>query len=202
MKLKNLILISISLQITSSLACMNLTPISEAKKFIDAAPLGVAAQYECKDLPNEECICFDGIDWNTAVIKNGKRQELDYSKPKYGNEKKVETCLGESACRLILEKKDCSKDGQLAFISAENDRVYCIEFKGYDTKDVTYSYLETDNDKASKYSAKLLKDKKDKDDSDLVVVNLKKDLKAIDLSKIKTVDEFIPILNKIIKALP
>lgn len=58
----------LSLLISSqALACLNTLPISEARKAIALEP-GAGAK-SCKDLPEEQCLCFDGVDWEQAELK-------------------------------------------------------------------------------------------------------------------------------------
>jgi hypothetical protein len=53
-----------------SFGCMNTIPLSEAVKAVNLEPN--AGSKSCKDLPNEPCLCFDGIDWEEVELKNGK----------------------------------------------------------------------------------------------------------------------------------
>ena len=54
--------------------CQNKIPLSEAEKAINKNP--GAGSRSCASLANEECLCFDGIDWDYAKIisttQNGK----------------------------------------------------------------------------------------------------------------------------------
>lgn len=54
------------LSFSSAFACNNTIPISEAIKAINLEPN--AGSKSCTDLPNEECYCYDGIQWETAEL--------------------------------------------------------------------------------------------------------------------------------------
>jgi hypothetical protein len=71
-----LILFFISSQ---AFACLNKIPFSEGEKAINKA-LGVPVK-SCQELPLEECLCFDGIDLEAAVITD--KWVDDLSKPIY-----------------------------------------------------------------------------------------------------------------------
>jgi hypothetical protein len=54
-------------------ACLNFIPESEAKRIIAASPNPIAGSgITCTDLPDEACLCFDGIEWEAAEIVEGK----------------------------------------------------------------------------------------------------------------------------------
>lgn len=67
--MKNLIIIVSLFSSSFSWACMNSIPKSEAEKAIALVP--GAGSKSCKDLPYEDCLCFDGIEWDTAKIEDG-----------------------------------------------------------------------------------------------------------------------------------
>jgi hypothetical protein len=71
-----LILFFISSQ---TFACLNKIPFSEGEKAINKA-LGVPVK-SCHELPLEECLCFDGIDLEAAVITD--KWVDDLTKPIY-----------------------------------------------------------------------------------------------------------------------
>lgn len=67
---------------TPAFACNNQIPLSEAIKAVNLEP--GAGGKSCADLPQEECLCFDGIDWHAAEIVTV--QIADESKPIYSGE--------------------------------------------------------------------------------------------------------------------
>lgn len=65
--MKYLILLLISFPV---FACQNSLPESEARKAIALEPN--AGSKSCKDLPEEKCVCYDGIDFRDADLIDGE----------------------------------------------------------------------------------------------------------------------------------
>lgn len=55
---------------TSSFACRNQLPESEVIKALNLEPN--AGSKSCADLPEEKCVCYDGIDWRDAELIDGE----------------------------------------------------------------------------------------------------------------------------------
>jgi len=128
--------------------CMNFIPESEAIKAIAMVPN--AGQIRCKSLPNEPCLCFDGIDWETAIYKDV--QEDDVERPIYAVENNVIGCASREACQEIVETKCPTEEGnclpgeQIHYCTAPDSafirpvglafEAYCTHIIGYEQKTV------------------------------------------------------------------
>jgi hypothetical protein len=75
------LLILISLPV---FACKNRIPESEARKAI-ALEAGAGSK-SCADLPDEKCLCYDGVDWYSVDLIDG--QLIENSDKKFAKELK------------------------------------------------------------------------------------------------------------------
>lgn len=96
------------------LACQNSIPMSEVVKAIALEPN--AGSKSCKDLPLEECVCYEGIDWRDADLVDN--MVLDFVR-KDGEV----TCLDEDDCQVKLEALACSSGKPVK--NLESLSVYC-----------------------------------------------------------------------------
>jgi len=65
--MKHLITILILLATTfSTYACNNTLPLSEVEKALALEPN--AGAKSCADLPDEQCLCYDGIDFEASIL--------------------------------------------------------------------------------------------------------------------------------------
>ncbi len=93
-----------------SMACQNLIPISEARKAIALEPH--AGSKTCKDLPDEDCLCFDGIDWETAKIsfKDGTSHKIFTVDHEKVAAKESRESLEEITRQVRKAKKEAAKN--------------------------------------------------------------------------------------------
>lgn len=108
-------LIIFLISISSTFACNNFIPDSEADKAIALEPN--AGSKQCSDLPKEECHCYDGIDFRIAVkvsevdeigvytgkhhLENSPAKEADYEASKLAE---IEALNTKEAERITAEK--------------------------------------------------------------------------------------------------
>lgn len=107
--MKYLILLLISFPV---FACMNQIPESEARKAISLEPN--AGSKSCKDLPDEKCVCYDGIDFRDAELIDNL--VLDFIR-----KEKAESCLDEADCIAKEEALICD----LGKVIRTENEVYC-----------------------------------------------------------------------------
>jgi hypothetical protein len=65
-----IILILVFIFSFNSFACRNFIPESEARKAVALEP--DAGSKTCQDLPQEKCLCFDGVDWRDTDLVDGQ----------------------------------------------------------------------------------------------------------------------------------
>tara|TARA_R110000868_G_scaffold356082_1_gene617646 strand:+ start:384 stop:929 length:546 start_codon:yes stop_codon:yes gene_type:complete len=107
--MKYLILLIISFNVLS-----NTIPESELIKALNKEPN--AGSLSCKDLPNEKCYDFSGIDWNYAELVDN--YVLDYV-----SQKQYESCLDEADCDDKFSRIVCSEGTEIK--NYETLSVYC-----------------------------------------------------------------------------
>lgn len=126
MKLYKLFLITLMITQASYVfaKCENKISISQAIKVINLEPAGFP-----KCLPNEQCLCYDGIQWEGAELVDNYVDDI--TKPIYEAKSNVTLCSGEEACRLALSELVCLNETQ-GYIDALFTEVYCTKVIGYE----------------------------------------------------------------------
>lgn len=135
------LIISAFLFSLNSLACQNTIPQSEAVKAIALEPN--AGSKSCADLPEEKCLCYDGIDFRDAEIADN--EVLDFIR-----KDQAQSCADESDCQSKLEALVCEA-GQAIRTESE---VYCaVDVMKVDGKKLVVSEAK----KAAREAAEALK---------------------------------------------
>lgn len=126
--MKYILLTFFTIFVTNSFAnCKNKLPLSEVQKAINLE--AGAGKFKCKDKPDEQCVCYDGINWHGAELVD--RYADDYDKP-IKEKQDIEACDGESNCQEKLSQKDCGMNE--AYYDAEFTQVWCSVITGYEQK--------------------------------------------------------------------
>lgn len=159
------LIIFLSLFTFNALACMNYIPASSAIHYMNnpGAP-GIAKT--CQDLPNEECLCFDNISWETAELIDNM---VDDTSNPIRNKTDVQACVKENPepdtqdllCDELIKNKVCDGD---AFINATYTEVYCSKITGYPQINQGKKLVESQ----VKKDAKIAKDLAEKDIADKI----------------------------------
>lgn len=124
--MKYILLTFFTIFATSSFAvCKNKLPLSEAQKAINLE--AGAGKFKCKDKPDEQCICYDGINWHGAELVD--RYVDDYDNP-IKEKQEIEECDGEADCQEKLALKTCEE----AYYNKEFTEVWCSVITGYEQK--------------------------------------------------------------------
>ena len=84
------------------LTCKNWLPRSEVIKAINKEPN--AGSITCKQRPNEKCICFDNVDWETYLLKIVNVD--NYEKPLFADKEIEQDCANEINCSLLISLKE------------------------------------------------------------------------------------------------
>ena len=124
----------------------NTLPMSEVIKAIALEP-GVG-NISCSDKPDEECLSYKGIDWETAIIV----EEIVDGAPIY-NIKSETACKDEEDCRLQLSTFVC-EEGFTAAYRLDTLQVYCYKLTGYEQVNTGKKVLKNDPDKLAAKAAK------------------------------------------------
>lgn len=95
------------LLLVSTSVFANRVPLSEAQRYIDAAPNGVTALYTCEQRPEEPCLDFSHIEgWDVAEIV----EENGQYKLKNSDAKLTERLNKQSVLKAKLEVKKAAKE--------------------------------------------------------------------------------------------
>lgn len=145
--MKFIILIILFFSFQNVFSCQNFLPLSEVVKAVnlDAG----AGSVTCEQLPQEQCLCYEGINWHTAEIVDNQVDDL--TKPLY-SKNEVEECSGEADCQAKLSAKECAHQDETAFTDAEFTEVWCSRLTGYEQK-IEGKKLQTSSSKLATYTA-------------------------------------------------
>lgn len=112
--------------------CLNKLPQSEVTKALNLEPN--AGSISCAQRPNEECICYDGIDWTTANLQD----EYVNGTPNYSDKINETECASIESCELL---RPTLCEAPYEFFYAEN-----LIFSGYEaycSRIVSYEQVAT-----------------------------------------------------------
>jgi hypothetical protein len=194
--MKYLVLLLLSLIPLNSFA--NRVPLSEAQRYIDAAPNGVAGLYTCEDKKDEQCLEFSHIEkWEYAEFIDN----YENGKPIYSPRKNETACEAKESCELL--RTNLCKEDEL-FFYAENlilsgYEAYCAKLEGYEQV-LNGKKLVNSPTKKAAYEAAI----KAKEDVEKVKVlekeTKKNELKETDFSKVSTIAQLKALVQKLIEA--
>lgn len=126
--------------------CMNWIAQSEVQNAINLEPN--AGSKVCGG--DDACVCFDGIDWETAVYAD--ITEDDLSKPIHKAAYNVVSCADkdQSECAQMAEHEEFCIEGDQGYVREEGGvlEAYCTGVVGYDQK-VVGKRLQEDPQKKS-----------------------------------------------------
>jgi len=171
-------------------ACSNYIPHSEAVKAIALSP--DAGKLSCKDLPQEACYCFDGIDWESATIID----EVVNGAPIY-TVNSQSLCTDEDACKLAMSTLQCDI-GFTAKYRMDNPQAFCERLDGYEQVNTGQKVLVNDDaKKVAKEQRQAIKEqkrleRKAKRDA------AKEELKNIDWAQITTIAKMRQVLRSVV----
>lgn len=183
-------------------ACQISIPISEAQRYIDAMPNGVAPLYSCKDKPEEDCMCADLIEWEAAEIVN----EIIDGDPIWSEKKKIQECSSVEACEdLRFDHCESLKDGYQFFYS-ENIIIpgfdaYCSKITGYKKVENGKKTLANSKSKKLQREAIALTERVAREQKIEKKKQARDTLKNYDGSKVKTIAELRSVVEQLIEVL-
>jgi hypothetical protein len=164
-------------------ACSNSIPMSEVVKAVALEP--DAGSKTCADLPQEQCVCYDGIDWNSADLVDN--EVVDFIR-----KEQVDSCASPEECQLKLEALVCVK-GKPIMTESE---VYCaVEMMKKDGKKLVESPV--------KKAAKELKENDEKEALKLKLEARKlarERLKALNPDGARTIADLKAMVRDLIEA--
>ena len=172
--MRNIILIFTLFLCAEAFACKNLIPLSEAQRAINGEAR--AGEKSCEDLPGEQCLCFDGVTWEGAILSDVMMP--DATKPIHEAKSLVEDCTTptddplttevdestlsqENYCIYLESKKDCKSQSESHFAVRllDNSEVYCTRLMGYELKVSGLKKLEIDQSKLDAFKATRVQEK-------------------------------------------
>lgn len=113
----------------STWACLNELPLSEAQKAIAKDPSFTGKV--CKDLPSEQCMCFDNVNLRHVDIVD--EMIPDESKPTY-SKNDIEVCVDQSDCESKNASKTCTDSQETVYMAQDFSEIYCSKLTGYEQK--------------------------------------------------------------------
>lgn len=196
--MKTLIVFAIIFSFQSH-ACMNRIPLSEAVKAINLEPN--AGSKTCQDLPKEDCVCFDGIEWETAEIV-----DETYEAPTYAAGKVNATaCETEKACEEHRPTLCKDLKGEHHFFYAENlilsgYEAYCAKVSGTRQVKTGNKLLKTNQDKKTARKAQKEAEKLAREERKAKKKAAKEALKEVDIDSITTVKALREVVKQLLEA--
>jgi hypothetical protein len=156
--MKNIFILLFLFLTAKSFACSNYLPISEAAKAV--ALEGGAGSKTCKELPEEECLCFDSIIWESAEIVdevgNGapiytvnNQQSCTLEIPVIEDQEPANT---KTDCQLKLEALSCGENFE-AILREDLLEVRCTRLDGYEQVLTGRKVLQNNPTKFATYQA-------------------------------------------------
>jgi hypothetical protein len=142
----------------NAIACKNYLPLSEAVKAVNLE--AGAGKIQCKDLPSEQCLCFDGIVWQAAEIVDVM---IDDTANPIMSKSEAEPCSGQADCQLKLGVKECSDSEETAYIDEGFTEVYCSKITGYPQIASGSKKLQNNPTKMATYEAQVAAEKAQSD---------------------------------------
>lgn len=124
--MKKTILIILSLLSFNVFACKNKIPLSDAIKAI--AMDGSATGVSCKDRPEEQCLCFEGVAWEYYDLVDN--MVADKENPIY-SKSETESCVNIADCDAKHAAKVCSDSEETPIKNYDQLEVYCSKLTGY-----------------------------------------------------------------------
>ena len=137
--MKYIILTALIFSSISYSKCKNKLPMSEVVKAMNLE--AGAGKVKCKEKPKEQCICFDGIKWETAKVVD---RYIENKEKPIREKSETEPCEGEKDCQAILKGKQCENFKSEKFYNAEFTEVWCSEITGYEQKIEGKKLIESD----------------------------------------------------------
>ena len=109
-------------------------PTSEAQRYIEAMPNGVAPLYSCADKPEEKCHCVDEVIWEeadfiTEITQDDLGINVETKVLKNSESKKALRKAEKEAQKLIEDEKKAVK-------KAAKIKVKSFKFKGSTIKEL------------------------------------------------------------------
>jgi hypothetical protein len=129
--MKTLLTLLAFLAASNAWPCVNLLPESEI--IANVAGQGKIRPKSCLESPNEPCVCFDGIDWETAVY--GDVEVDDESRPIH-SKTSVEACDADGPCSVLVAAKVCEEGAKAVYRHTESGgfEAYCTKVVGFEKK--------------------------------------------------------------------
>lgn len=112
--MKKILLASFLFLSLPAFSCVNTIPQSEAEREIKKIP--ASTTLSCGDLPDEPCLCFDGIILEAAEL-------VDNEVVDYVAWKQFESCKDELDCEEKFSRLSCKEGAEKK--NLENMSVYC-----------------------------------------------------------------------------
>lgn len=192
-------------------SCENFLPKSQLELIASGVDLGDKVKF-CKDLPKEECICYEGID--LRFIKLEKETVLV---PIYSKDLE-QPCKSEDECYEALKTLDCSKlnsgdgaingeieikedEGWFPIFNKESMSVYCAKKTGEELKETGKNILVDDEEKKVIVVQQELEIKEQIEQDAISKQEARDRLKSIDIDNIKDTSALKEVVKDILKVI-
>lgn len=176
-----------------AISCVNTIPMSEAQKAIAQAP--GAGKITCKDLPEEDCLCFDGVEWEAAIIVD----EIVDGDPIYTINSQT-ICESEEDCIAKMQSLVCD-DGFNAKYRMDSPQAFCERLDGYEQVQTGRKKLASNAAKlAAKAQREALKEQKHQERKSRKEA-AKQELSSVDWSQITTIAKVRQVIRAVVDKL-
>lgn len=203
-------------------SCENFLPKSQLELIASGVDLKDSVKF-CKDLPKEECICYEGKDLRFIKLEKEKVLVPIYSKDL------EQECKSEEDCYSVLKLYDAQgictklgggkskdivvKDGEIGGVieieeegwfpvfNKESMSVYCAKKTGEELKETGKNILVDDEDKKVVVIQQELEIKEQIEQDAISKQEAKDRLKSIDIDNIKDTSALKEVVKDILKAI-
>lgn len=205
--------IFISMLANKSFACENFLPKSQLELIASGVDLGDKVKF-CKDLPKEECICYENFDLRAIKIEKEKIKVDVFDK------KLEEVCKSEKECWAKLEEWNAvnycdnlketgeikgrkgEEEKYVVIYNRETSSIYCSKKIGEEIKETDKYVLSEDADKKAEIILAEAAAEQAAQQEAAEVEAAKIRIKDFDKTKIKSVEDvtsFLEDISKVIK---
>lgn len=191
----------------SSFACENFLPKSQLELIASGVDLKDNVKF-CKDLPEEECICYEGKDLRFIKIEKEKVEVPIYAK------KHESTCKDNVSCWDLLNEyvkgEKCSKEngsdkenesGWEPIYNPNEMSVYCAKQTGVKLEETGKSILSEDEVKKQKILQAEIEKETQAAIKETKKIEAKGKLKSIQVESIKSTKDIKEVLKEIVEIL-
>lgn len=192
----------------NSYACLSKAPKSIVEKMIAGETV---AGKDCKEAPEEECVCFDGVDVSASKFTD----EFMNGNPIYSAKQNVTACVmelkeveeGQESEEVLCEDLRASLcEAPYEFYYAENlilsgYEAYCTKLLGFEQVKTGKKILVVDGAKKAAHEKKKQDDKLKREEAKAKKQTAKGEIKKVDFEKINTVKALKDVVQQLIEAM-